>query len=192
MPRWLGLVGAAVLAVAVVAFGLVGYRAMMRWTGRTPEGYQILTAVPGASGFEPAKLPAGPVLESQSSRDLALNFGYRVAGVAHAYSLVLDFPRDAEEGHATLVARIGRRSLTCESGAVRHFDEPRHAYAVALAGSFKGFPREGAAVPALCVKAVIGASKADYDLADASICVAQRDAAGECHPETLACGLIRP
>ena len=192
MPRLLGLVGVVALAVAIVTAGLVGYGALMRWSGRTPEGYQILTAVPGAAGFEPAKLPAGPVLESQSSRDLALNFGYRAGGVAHAYSLVLDFPRDAEEGQATLIARIAGRSLTSESAAVRRFDGPRHSYAVAMSGSFGDASREGPVAPALCIKAVIGPSKADYDLADASICVAQRDPAGECRPETLACGLIRP
>ena len=75
---------------------------------------------------------------------------------------------------------------------MRRFDEPRHAYAVALSGSFGAPSRGGPVVPALCIKAVIGPSKADYDLTGASICVAQRDAAGECHPETLACGLIRP
>ncbi len=188
MPRLFGLVGVVALAVAVVVLGLFAYGALMRWSGRTSEGYQILTAVPGASGFEPARLPAGPVLESQSSRDLAVNFGYRAGGIAHAYSLVLDFPPDVEEGQATLVARFAGRSATSEAPAVRRYDEPRHAYAVALHGSFG----DGPGVPALCVKAVIGPSKGAYDLADASICVAQRDAAGQCHPETLACGLIRP
>lgn len=187
MPRLFGLVGVIALAVAIVALALYGYGALMRWSGRTPEGYQLLTPLPGASGFEPSVLPAGPVLESQSSRDLALNFGYRAGGVAHAYSLVLTFPRDAEEGRAALVARFAGRSATDEVAAVRRFDEPRQAYAVALQGAF---PDDVA--PALCVKAVIGPSKADYDLRNASICVAQRDGAGQCHPETLACGLIRP
>ena len=188
MHRSIGLIGVVALAVTVAVVGLVGYGALMRWNGRPPEGYPILTAMPGAAGFEPARLPAGPVLRSRSARDLAIDFGYRAGGIAHAYSLLLDFPGGAEDGHATLVARIAGRSLTSEAEAVRRFDEPRHAYAVALTGAFDGGP----AVPALCLKAVIGPSKADYDLTDGSICVAQRDAAGECRAETLACGLIRP
>ncbi len=188
MARFLGLIGLVVLAVAVVATAFYAYQALMLRAGRTPEGYQILTVVPGASGFEPSRLPDGPVLESQSARDLALNFGYAVGGVAHAYSLVLAFPRESETGRAVVTARVAGRSASSECEATRRWDEPRHAYSVALSETFT----DGPDVPALCMKAVIGPSKAGYELKDASICVARRDAAGQCHPETLACGLIRP
>ena len=176
-----------VLLFGVLVSGLYGYRSLMLWGGRTPEGYQLLTPMPGATGFEPSTQPSGPVLESQSSSDLAVNFGYKVGGIPYSYSLVLDFKRDADQGHAILTVRHSNRSASSESDTVRHWDEPRKAYAVALADAFSLEPK----APALCLKAVIGPSKTRYDLADGSICIAQRDATGECHPETLACGIIR-
>ena len=187
MARPLRFILGAVLLFGVLVVGLYGYRSLMLWGGRTPEGYQLLTPVPGASGFEPTTQPSGPVLESQSSSDLAVNFGYKVGGIAYSYSLVLDFPRDADQGHAVLTVRHSNRSASSDSDTVRRWDEPRKAFAVALADTFDIEPK----VPALCLKAVIGPSKTRYDLADASVCVAQRDATGKCHPETLACGVIR-
>ena len=181
------LIAGAILLFGVLVVGLYGYRSLMSWTGRTPEGYELLKPMPGASGFEPATQPSEPVLERQSSSDLAVNFGYKVGGLPYSYSLVLAFKPDAEEGHAVLTVRHSNRSASSSSDIVRRWDEPRHAYAVALASTFDLEPR----APALCLKAVIGPSKTRYDLSDASICIAQRDAMGHCHPETLACGIIR-
>ena len=187
MARPFRIIGGLVLLMVVLVGGLYGYRSLMLWGGRTPEGYQLLTPLPGVAGFEPGAQPAGPILESQSSSDLAVNFGYKVGGIPYSYSLVLAFARDADRGHAVLTVRHSNRSASSESDTVRRWDEPRKAYAVALSDTFNIEPR----APALCLKAVIGPSKTKYDLSDGSICIAQRDASGTCHPETLACGLIR-
>ncbi len=179
------VVGAGALLLVLVG-GLYGYRSLMLYDGRTPEGYPLLTAV-GGEGFEPSAPPAKPVLANQSASDLAINFGYRVADISYSYSLALAFPKGAERGEAKLTARHDTRSATVTVPVTRRWDEPRHAYAVALADRFAIDP----AVPALCVKAVIGPSLATYDLKDATLCIAQRDTGGGCHPETLACGAIR-
>ena len=180
------VVGVGVLLVVLVG-GLIGYRSLMLYDGRTPEGYPLLTAIEGSEGFEPTTLPAKPVLENQSTDDLVVNFGYRVADISYSYSLALAFPDGGEQGQAKLVARHDARGATLDVPVVRRWDEPRHAYAVALADRFAIDP----AVPALCVKAVIGPNLATYDLKDATLCIAQRDVGGGCHPETLACGAIR-
>ncbi len=180
-------VGVGALLLVLVG-GLFGYRSLMLYDGRTPEGYPLLTAIEGSEGFEPSTLPAKPVLANQSPSDLAVNFGYRVADISYSYSLALAFPKGAEQGEAKLIARHGTRSATVDLPVTRRWDEPRHAYAVALADRFAIDP----AVPALCVKAVIGPNLATYDLKDATLCIAQRDNGGGCHPETLACGAIRP
>ena len=187
MARPFKFAGGVVLLVVVLVGGLYAYRSLMLWGGRTPEGYQMLTPMPGATGFEPTALPVKPVLESQSSKDLAVNFGYKVGDVPYSYSLVLAFPADSEEGRAVVTVRHSNRSTSSESKAVRRWDEPRKAFAVALEHTFNIQPK----VPALCIKAVIGPNRTAYDLHDASICIAQRDATGQCHPETLACGVIR-
>lgn len=187
MPRSLKLIGGVLALVVILVAGLYAYRSIMLWDGRTPEGYQMLTVVPNAAGFEPASLPSGPVLENQSTSDLALNFGYKVGGIPYSYSLVLTFPAKADQGHATVTVRHATRSASVESSAVRRWDAPRKAFAVALEGGFDKEPN----APALCIKAVIGPSQTSYDLKDGSVCIAQRDTAGGCHPETLACGLIR-
>ena len=183
----LRLVLGGVLLFGVLVVGLYAYRSLMLWGGRTPEGYQLLTPMPGSTGFEPSAQPSGPVLESQSSTDLAVNFGYKVGGIPWSYSLVLEFKRDADKGRAILTVRHSNRSASSESETVRRWDVPRKAFAVALADTFDIEPK----APALCLKAVIGPNKTRYDLSDGSICIAQRDASGQCHPETLACGIIR-
>ena len=187
MTRALKLaVGLGALVVVLVA-GLYGYRALMLSQGRTPEGYALLTAMPGAGSFAPPILPTGPVLENQSADKLAVDFGYRVAGISYSYALSLDFPPDADQGTAAVLARHASREGRAEASATRFWDAPRDAYAVALQDTFDIDP----AVPSLCIKAVIGPKRSGYDLSHASICVAQRDGKGNCHPETLACGLIR-
>lgn len=171
----------------VLVVGLYVYRTVMLWDGRTPEGYKLLTAMPDAMGFEPTDLPKGPVLENQSTSDLAVNFGYRVGDIPYSYSLVLAFAPQGMDGHATVTARHSTRSASVETATVRRWDAPRKAYAVALHEKFNIQPT----VPSLCIKAVIGPDPSNYDLKDGSICVAQRGTNGDCHAETLACGLIR-
>ncbi len=180
------VVGAGVLLIVLVG-GVAGYRSLMFRDGRTPEGYPLLAAVAGSESFEPPSVPTEPVLENQSPSGLAVNFGYRVADISYAYSLALAFPDGGEQGRAKLVARHDTRSATLDVPVTRRWDEPRHAYEVALAERFAIEP----AVPALCIKAVIGPNLASYDLKDATLCIAQRDTRGGCHPETLACGAIR-
>lgn len=187
MTRSLKLVGGAVALLVVMIGALYAYRSLMLWDGRTPEGYQMLTAVPDASGFEPGRLPAGPVLENQSTNDLTVNFGYKVANIPYSYSLALSFPPKALGGRATVTVRHATRSASTDAAVRRQWDEPRKAYAVAVQNRFEAEPN----APSLCIKAVIGPSDTSYDLKDGSICIAQRDTAGNCHPETLACGLIR-
>ena len=173
--------GVAVL-VAVGAFFL-----LTRPSGRTPEGDLLLTAVPDAGSFSPRDLPAAPVLVDTSARDLAVGFGYRVAGTSYAYSLSLRFPPQGDAGTATVTARHAGKTATATTPALRLWDAPADAYAVALEDKFDMDP----AVPSLCIKAVIGPSTTGYDLSHASLCVAQRDGTGVCHAETLACGQIR-
>ena len=181
------VIAGVVLAVAVLIGGLYALRSMMSFNGRTPEGYKLLASVPGAAGFEPETSPATPVLENESTSDLAVNFGYRVADISYSYSLDLAFPDRGEQGHAKLIARHATRSATLDVPVTRRWDAPRGAYQVAVQDRFDIEPP----VPALCLKAVIGPSLATYDLKAASICIAQRDSKGDCHPETLACGQIR-
>jgi len=154
MTRPLKLLASVFLLMVVLVAGLYAYRSLMLWEGRTAEGYQMLTAVPGAAGFEPTTLPNGPVLENQANGDLAVNFGYKVGGIPYSYSLALSFPAKAESGHATMTVRHATRTASTEADALRRWDEPRKAYVVALQSTFNVEP----AVPALCVKAVIGPS----------------------------------
>ncbi len=175
------------LAIAVLLGGLYALHSLMSVNGRTPEGYKLLAAVPGAAGFEPGTMPAAPVLENQSATDLAVNFGYRVANIPYSYSLDLAFPKGGEQGHAKLIARHATHSATVDVPVTRRWDAPRGAYQVAVQDRFDIDPP----VPALCLKAVIGPNLATYDLGSASVCIAQRDSKGDCHPETLACGQIR-
>jgi hypothetical protein len=187
MSRLLKLVGSLVLLVVVLASALYAYRSLMLFEGRTPEGYQLLTAVPGSDGFEPKVLPKEPVLENQAVGSLAFNFGYKVGNTPYSYSVALNFPGQGETGKATVTVRHGTRDASVETNVVRRWDEPRQAYSIALQDKFDVEP----AVPSLCIKAVIGPNTANYDLNSASVCIAQRDVSGNCHPETLACGLIR-
>ena len=187
MTRALKLAITLGVLVVVLVAGLWGYRALMFSQGRTPEGYQLLTSLPGAISFEPAKPPAEPVLTNQSDDKLAVAFGYRVAGISYSYALSLDFPPEADQGKATVVARHSSREGSTETSVTRFWDAPRDAYAVALQDTFDIDP----AVPSLCIKALIGPKRTGYDLSHASVCVAQRDGKGNCHPETLACGQIR-
>jgi hypothetical protein len=187
MTRTLTLIGGLVVLMAALVAGLYAYRSLMLYDGRTPEGYPMLTALPGSQSFEPINLPKAPVLENQSTSDLAVNFGYKVGGIPYSYSLELAFPPGATAGRAKVTARHATRSATIDAPANRAWDEPRKAYAVALEDKFDIDP----AVPALCIKAVIGPRDVGYELSGASLCIAQRDNRGTCHPETLACGLIR-
>jgi hypothetical protein len=187
MFRSFKLIGGLIALVIVLVGGLYAYRSLMLYEGRTPEGYQLLTAVPGSLSFEPETLPQDPVLENQSAHDLGLNFGYKVGGIPYSYELNLRFSDSGDQGHATVTVRHATREASAETGAVRRWDEPRKAYAVAIQDKFDMQP----AVPSLCIKAVIGPEIKSFDLRNASICVAQRDGTGTCHPETLACGLIR-
>lgn len=145
-----------------------------------------LTPMPGVLGFEPGERPKEPVLRSKAADGLDVDFGYRTGGTCCGYTLVLAFPPGAPTGTATIVARRDGRTTRTEMPAARRWDEPRKSYAVALSGP------SGGAAPALCIKAVIGPSLDALDLADGTLCAAQRDAGGGCHPETLACGLLRP
>ena len=127
------------------------------------------------------------MLHNKTPGALTVDFGYDVDGVPYAYTLALTFPAGAASGRAQVGVLLGGHSASTDSEATRRWDEPRKAYAVALADRFMITP----AVPPLCIKAVVGPDLARYDLADGTICVARRDAAGECHPETLACGKLR-
>jgi len=187
MARALKIVGGLSALLVVLVAGLYGYRALMLSAGRTPEGYELLTPIPNAGSFEPRALPVAPVLANRSAQDLAVDFGYRVGGISYSYSLALVFPPGADAGKATVTVRHASRAGEVETAATRLWDAPRDAYAVALQDKFEVEPT----VPALCIKAVIGKSKTSYDLDNGSLCVAQRDGAGTCHAETLACGLIR-
>ena len=203
MRRPLRLAGAVVLLFVLLVGGLYAYRSLMLFDGRTPEGFQLLTPMPNSAGFEPAAQPRGPVLANRSaSGGLAVDFGYKVGSIAYSYALTLDLPRDgrqgdasqgdasqgdASQGEAEVTARHANRTASSRTAAVPRWDEPRQAYAVALTETFDTEPK----VPALCFKAVVGPSLQHLDLAHASICIAQRDMQGQCHPETLACGLIR-
>ena len=187
MPRTLKTVAVVVLALILVVGGLVAWRIVVRGTRSTPEGFAMLTPVPGATGFEPRDRPSGPVLQNRDPGSLAVDFGYKVGGVPYGYSLALTFAPGAEQGRASIAVHHDGRTASTDSEAVRRYDEPRKAYAVALSDKFMISPP----VPALCIKAVVGPDLTRYDLADGTICVAQRDAGGACHPETLACGLLR-
>ena len=187
MTRALKLAVALGVLVVVLVAGIYGYRALMLSQGQTPEGYQLLTSLPGAISFAPEHPPAEPVIEAKTDSKLAVDFGYRVAGISYSYALSLDFPPGSDQGKATVVARHANREGSTETSVTRLWDAPRDAYAVALQDTFDIDP----AVPSLCIKAVIGPKREGYDLSHASICVAQRDGKGNCHPETLACGQIR-
>ena len=187
MPRSLKTVALVVLVLILVVGALVAWRFAGRGTGTTPEGFALLTPVPGATGFEPKDRPTGPELRNHAPGSLAVDFGYKVGGVPYAYSLALTFAPGAEQGRVTVTVHRDGRTASTDSEASRRFDEPRHAYSVALSTRFMISPP----VPALCIKAVLGPDLARYDLAEGTLCVAQRDADGTCHPETLACGLLR-
>lgn len=187
MTRSLKVIVGAVVVLSLLVLGLYAYRTSMLFGARTAEGFRLLTAMPGATGFEPTIMPSGPVLANKSTSDLDVDFGYKVGATAYSYSLALSFPANDDHGTAKVVARHAGNSVTLDAPAVRRWDEPRKGYAVALVEDFGAPP----GVPSLCIKAVIGPSEARVDLKDGSICIAQRDRAGACHPETLACGLIR-
>lgn len=188
MSRPLKLIGGAIALVVLLVAGLYARRALMLYDGQTPEGYRLLTALPDAESFEPKTLPDGPVLENQSPSDLEVNFGYKVGGIPYSYTMALRFRGSGDDGRATVTVHHGARDASVETNVVRRWDAPRDAYAVAVEDKFDIIQPP---VPSLCIKAVVGAQTKSYDLKAASICVAQRDGTGTCHPETLACGLIR-
>lgn len=187
MSRSLKTLAVVVLVAILVVGGLVAWRIVARATRSTPDGFALLTPVPGATGFEPEHRPSGPVLRNRAPGALAVDFGYKVGDIAYGYSLTLAFQPGAEQGRATVTVHHDGHTASTDSEATRRFDAPRQAYAVALADKFMISPP----VPALCIKLTTGPDLARYDLADGTICVAQRGADGSCHPETLACGLLR-
>ena len=187
MSRTLKIAAFAVLVLLLIVGSLVASRIVRRGARNTPEGYAMLTPVPGATGFEPKDRPSGPVLPNRAPGSLAVEFGYKVGGVSYGYALALAFAPGAEQGRASVTVHHEGHTASTDSEETRRFDEPRKAYSVAVSDKFMISPP----VPALCIKAVIGPDLARYDLADGTICVAQRDANGTCHPETLACGLLR-
>ncbi len=186
MSRSLKTVALALLVVILIVGGLVAWRVVVRGT-RSPEGFTLLTPVPGATGFEPKDRPSGPVLRNRAPGSLAVDFGYKVGGVPYGYSLALTFAPGREQGRAVVTVHRDGRTASTDSEATRRYDEPRKAYSVALSDKFMISPP----VPALCIKAVVGPALARYDLADGTLCVAQRGADDTCHPETLACGVLR-
>lgn len=187
MSRTLKIIAAAVLVVILVVGALVAWRVLLRGSRESKTGFALLTPMPGAIGFEPKERPSGPVLRNRAPASLAVDFGYKVGGVPYEYSMTLAFQPGAEQGRASVMVHRDGHDASTDSDAVRRFDEPRKAYTVALADKFMITPP----VPALCIKAVVGPDLARYDLADGTICVAQRGTDGTCHPETLACGLLR-
>lgn len=187
MRRPLSLFGGAAVGLLVLVAGLYAYRSLKLVDGETPEGFAMLTPVRDSQSFEPKALPREPVLANRSASGVAVDFGYKVAGIPYSYTLDLAFPAKADQGTAKVTVSHANRTETVEGTASRRWDAPRAAYAVALEDRFDVDP----AVPSLCIKAVIGPSDTTIDLKGASICVAQRDVKGACHPETLACGLIR-
>ena len=140
-------------------------------------------------GTEPVALPDGPVLRN-TSRDpgrMVVDFGYRTGAGAFVYRLGLAFAGEAETGTMDLGVPRGATDSLDQFPAERRWSGSRGAYLVAVSHALARRP----AVPSLCVRAVIGPTKAGFDLHDASLCVMQRDGDGRCHPTTLACGLIR-
>lgn len=187
MIRPVKLIGGLAVLVAVLTLGLYLARGLSLLEGHTPEGAPLLSAMPGATGFEPASLPPNPRLRNQSDTDLAVDFGYVAGGIPYSYALRLSFPAGGDKGRASVTVRHAAREASVTSDVTRRWDGPRQAYSVALQERFETEP----AVPSLCIKAVIGPQTKGYDLRAGSICVAQRDSEGACHPETLACGQIR-
>jgi hypothetical protein len=141
-------------------------------------------------GTEPVALPATPVLKNNAADPglLDLSFGYKVGSTAYAYHLSLAFPADADKGTMDLAPPTGKTADAAAFPVERRFSESRKAYLIAVSRDLGAMVP---AVPSLCVRAVVGPSKAGFDLSDASLCVMQRDQDGRCHPTTLACGLIR-
>lgn len=185
MTRPLKILALAVLVLVGTVIVLEAYRLT---SGSRPQSHAALTPMPGASGFEPKEPPSGPMLRNKAPGALDVDFAYVVGGTSYDYALALSFAPGATQGKATVRVLRGENAASTESDAVRRWDEPRHAYAVALADKFTISPP----VPSLCIKAVVGPDLARFDLADGTICVAQRGTDGSCHPETLACGLLRP
>lgn len=187
MIRPVKLIGGLAVLVVVLTLGLYLSRSLSLFEGRTPEGVALLSPVQGASGFEPSAVPKEPTLRNQSEKDLAVDFGYVAGGIPYTYALRLKFPDGGDKGRAVVTVRHAAREASVSSEVSRRWDAPRQAFSIALQERFETEP----AVPSLCIKAVIGPQTKGYDLRAGSICVAQRDTEGACHPETLACGQIR-
>lgn len=187
MIRPAKLIGGLAALVVVLTLGLYLSRSLSLFEGRTPEGAPLLSAVDGATGFEPRAVPQAPMLRNQSDKDLTVDFGYVAGGIPYTYALRLSFPDGADKGRASVTVRHAAREASVTSDVTRRWDAPRKAYSIALQERFDTEP----AVPSLCIKAVIGPQTKGYDLSEGSICVAQRDTEGTCHAETLACGQIR-
>ena len=175
-------------ACLLLAVGLGALVFRGRTTVRAPNPAEVLTPTQAEDGgSEPVTIPAAPVLRNNATPPghLALEFGYKVGAIAYTYRLGLAFDADADRGTMDFGVAEGR--ATASVPVTRRWSESRHAYFVATSHDFA----DGASSPNLCIRAVLGPSKAALDLAGASLCVMQRDADGRCHPATLACGQVR-
>ena len=179
-------VGACV--ILAVGGGLIAVR-RSRTAPEAPSPAETLAATqPADGGSEPLNVPATPILRNAATTPgrLAVSFGYKVGATSYAYRLGLAFDQDADRG--TIDVGVAGRDAAEATPVTRRWSESRHAYLVATSHDFA----EGSVpAPNLCIRAVIGPSKAALDLGGASLCVMQRDGDGRCHPATLACGQIR-
>ncbi len=182
----------AIGACLVLALGL-GLLATRRYRSVpvVPDPAEVLTAVKAQDGgTEPDALPVSPVLKNKKvePEQATFDFGYRIGATTYAYRLGLAFGADTEAGTMALGALRNGADGVDTFPVTRRWSESRHAYLVAASHDFAG---SGAPVPNLCIRAVLGPSKAALDLQGASLCVMQRDGDGGCHAATLACGQLR-
>jgi hypothetical protein len=177
--------------MVIIGGGIVLYREVSVPAAAVVDPATILRAAqPVAGGTEPVALPAGPVLRNAAHdpNRVSVEFGYAVGGYPYAYSLSLAFSPDSDLGSMDIVP-AGHPVPTREAfPAERRWSETRKAYLVAVSHEI---PARTARAPSLCVRAVLGPSRAELDLGKASLCVMLHDHDGRCHPSTLACGLIR-
>lgn len=181
-------IGACV--VLVIGLGSLAYR-RNRVAPVAPDPADVLTAVqPEDGGSEPGALPTAPILKNRATEPgrLSVDFGYRIGTTSYAYRLAMGFAADADAGTVELGAVRTRADGGDTFPATRRWSQSRQAYLVAVAHNFAD---ASTPIPNLCLRAVLGSSKATLDLQTASLCVMQRDVDGRCHPTTLACGLIR-
>lgn len=191
MTSNLKLAAGLCLLFLVVAGSALVYRSTRPPSATSADAATTLSATQAEDGgTEPVALPATPVLKNNAADPglLDVSFGYKVGNTAYAYHLALAFPADADKGTMDLAPAGGKSPAAATFPVERRFSDSRKAYLIAVSRDLGAMTP---AVPSLCVRAVVGPSKASFDLGDASLCVMQRDQDGRCHPTTLACGLIR-